>query len=129
MTWLKSIALSVVAIFAPIHTVMGAAILLIFIDLILGVWAAYKRGEIITSAGLRRTVTKMVVYEVGVIAAFLGEHYLLSDAIPLVKLAGAAIALVEMKSIMESLNDINGSPIFSTLIIALGSKNDSEPPK
>lgn len=105
---------------------MGTAAVLIVMDLILGVWAARKRGEPITSAGLRRTITKLCVYELGVIVAFLGEHFLLSDSIPLIKLAGAAIALVEIKSIVESLNDINGSPVFASLISALGSKNDSD---
>lgn len=107
---------------------MGTALAMVLIDCASGIWAAHKRGEPITSAGLRRTFTKMVVYEMGIITAFLAEHYLLSDALPLIKLAGAAIALVEMKSVVENLNTINGSPIFVTLITALGSKND-EPPK
>lgn len=126
--WLKAITVSVFTILAPIHAVMATALIMIILDLVLGVWAAHKRGEPITSAGLRRTITKVAVYEIGVIAAFLGEHYMLGDAIPLVKLAGAAIALVEIKSIVESLNDINGSPVFNSLIQALGSKNDDPPP-
>lgn len=127
MTWLKAVAMSLFALLAPIHTVMAVTGAMIVIDLITGVLAARKRQEPITSAALRRTVTKMAVYQTAVITGFLCEHYLLSDSLPIVKLAAAAIGLVEMKSITENLNAINGSPVFSSIITALGSKNQ-EPP-
>lgn len=128
MSWLKALLTSALVLLAPIHAVMGTALALILIDLGLGIWAALKRKEPISSAGLRRTLTKVAVYELGVVVAFLGEHFLLSDALPLIKLAGAAIAMVELKSIVENLNEINGSPVFASLIQALGSKNDQPPP-
>lgn len=126
MSWLKALAIALFAILAPIHAVMATALALVILDLILGVWAAVKRKEAITSAALRRTVSKTIIYEVGIIAAFLAEHFLLGDGLPLIKLAGGAIALVEMKSIVENLNEINGSPIFASLVTALGSKNDTD---
>jgi hypothetical protein len=129
MTWLKALAASIFAVLAPIHTVMLVTGILIFVDLITGVLAARKRGEIITSAALRRTVTKLAVYQTAVITGFLCETYLLGGALPVVKLAAAAIGLVEMKSISENLNAINGSPIFADMVKALGSKNTPEDPK
>ncbi len=129
MNWFKAILLSAFAILAPVHTVMAVAGALIIGDLVLGIAAAVKRKEPITSAALRRTVTKMFVYQMAIITSFLAEHYLLSDTLPIVKLAAAAIALVEMKSILENLNEVNGSPIFASIISSLGSKNDQEPPK
>ncbi len=109
---------------------MATAGALVIIDMILGVVAAMKRKEPISSAALRRTVTKMAVYQTAVVTGFLAEHYLLSDSLPIVKLAAGAVALVEIKSCLENLNEINGSPIFGTVIQALGSKNDVEnPPK
>lgn len=129
MNWLKAAAIAAFALLTPIHAIMATTLALIVLDLILGVWAAYKRKEPITSAALRRTVTKIMVYELGVIVAFLGEHFLLADSVPLIKLAGAAIALVEVKSCIENLNEVNGSPVFASLIQTLGSKNDEEPPK
>jgi hypothetical protein len=128
MTWLKAVAVSLFALLAPIHAVMAVTGAMIFIDLATGVLAARKRKEPITSAALRRTVTKIVVYQTGIITAFLCEHYLLSDSLPIIKLAAAAIGLVEMKSISENLNELNGAPIFATLVKALGSQNQ-EPPK
>lgn len=126
MTWLKAIAISAFAILAPVHAVMATAMALVIIDMILGIWAAKKRGEPITSAALRRTVSKSMIYEIGIIVAFLAEHYMLDGALPLIKLAGAAIAMVEVKSSIENLNEINGSPIFASIITALGSKNDTD---
>ena len=126
--WLKAAGLAVVAILAPIHSVMLTAGILIFLDLALGVAAAKKRQEPITSAALRRTVTKIVVYQTGIITAFLCERFLLSGSIPIVKLAAGAIGLVEIKSILENLDTVNGAPVFKSIITSLGSKND-EPPK
>lgn len=128
MNWVKAAALSVWAVLAPVHTVMLVTGVLIFADLVTGVIAAVKRKELISSSGLRRTVTKIFVYQAAIVLSFLSEHYLLSDALPLVKLAAGAIALVEMKSIIESLNEINGENVFKNLIATLGSKNQ-EPPK
>lgn len=129
MTWLKASLLGLFAVFTPVHTVMATAGALLIIDLILGVWAAAKRKEIITSAALRRTVSKLLVYEMAIITGYLAEHYMLSDSLPIVKLAAAAIALVEMKSILENLNEIHGAPVFASIITAIGSKNDQEPLK
>lgn len=126
MSWFKAIAISVFAIFTPVHAIMGTAFALLVIDMILGIWAAVRRKEPITSAALRRTVSKFLVYEMAIITGFLAEHFLLSDSLPIVKLAAAAIALVEMKSIVENLNEVNGAPIFASIITALGSKNDTD---
>lgn len=122
--WLKAAAVAVIAILAPIHSVMLTAGILIFLDLALGVAAARKRKEPITSAALRRTVTKIVVYQTAIITGFLCEKFLLSGSIPIVKLAAGAIGLVEMKSILENLDEINGAPVFKSIVNSLGSKND-----
>lgn len=128
MNWIKAVLTAAFAILAPVHTIMATSLALIVIDLILGIWGAVKRKETITSAALRRTVTKFMVYQMAIITAFLCEHYLLVDTIPVIKLVSAAIALVECASILENLNEINGSPIFKSIISSLGSKNDKEPP-
>lgn len=127
--WLKSAALAIFAIFAPVHTVMATVGALICIDLISGIMAARKRKEPVTSAALRRTLSKMIIYQIAVISGFLAEHYMLGDSLPIVKLIAATIGLVEMKSILENLNDINGAPLFASIISSLGSKNDKEEEK
>lgn len=127
MTWLKALSLSILALLAPIHAVMATAGGLILTDLLLGVLAAHKRGDLITSGALRRTVTKMVVYQCAIITGFFAEHYMMQDALPVVKLVASAIAMVELKSILENLDDLNGASVFKTVMAALGSKNDEKP--
>lgn len=127
--YLEALALSVIAVFAPVKAVMITAGVLVLSDLIVGLWAATKRKEAIESSGLRRTVTKTVVYQVAIMVGFITERYLLGDLIPVGKLIGGMIGVVELKSILESLNEINGTPVFSSIVTKLGSANDTKSPK
>lgn len=125
----EAVLASVVAIFAPIHAIILITGLLIAVDTISGIIAAYKRGEKINSSGLRRTVTKSCVYLTAVCLGFLVEHYMIDDFFPLSKIIAGAISFVELKSILENLDSINGSSVFKAVIEKLGSINDIKKPK
>lgn len=116
---------TILAIFAPIQSLLLTTGVMILADLITGVIAAKKRGESINSADLRRSLTKLLVYEAALMLAFLVEHYM-SDVLPFVKMASAMISVVELKSIYENLNDISGQQLLKTLIDALGSSNQTK---
>lgn len=122
--YLEALLLSAIAVFAPVQTVMLTALVLIFADLVAGILAAKKQGEAITSAGLRRTTTKILVYEAALMLGFLTEAYLLNGELPVAKLIGGMIGCTEIKSILESLDIINGKPVFASIIERLGSDND-----
>lgn len=124
MSYLKYLIISAIAVLAPIKTTMVAISILIFADLVLGLIAAYKRGDKITSAALRRTVSKILVYQTAIITGFICEKYLISDLIPMSKLIAGVVGMVEMKSLLEHADELNGSPIFKSLIKKLGSDND-----
>lgn len=113
------------AIFAPIQSLLMTTGIMIFIDFITGVLAAKKRGEPITSAGFRRSLTKIFVYEAALMLAFLAETYM-SDILPFVKMAAAMISIVELKSIYENLNGISGEDLLKGLIDKLGSANQDK---
>lgn len=117
-------ALNIVALLAPIKPVLVATGVLIFADLVLGIMAAKKRGEPISSAALRRTVSKLFVYNLTILSGFLFEKYLMGDLVPAVKLIAGVIGVVELKSILENADAINGAPIFANIIKSLGSQND-----
>lgn len=121
---MQSILITVVAIFAPIQAMIITVFVLIMADLVLGLMSAYKRKEVITSAGIRRTVTKLFVYEMTICMCFLAQTYLLGDLLPITKMVAGVIGMVELKSIIESVNDINGGNIFKDIIAKLGSTND-----
>lgn len=126
--------LSAVSVFAPIKGVIITVGVVIVVDLVTGVLAARKRGEKITSAGLRRSLSKALIYQTAVLTGFLMEKYLLVDLVPITKLVAGAIGAVESVSIFENLNTLSGNNLFTKLLEMLGSANDKkkgseEPPK
>lgn len=120
--WIKAGLISLVALFAPIHSLLITTGVMILVDLITGIMAARKRAEPITSSGFRRTLVKLFVYELALMLAFLAEHYM-SDILPFVKMASGMISLVELTSIYENLNDISGMNLLKGLINKLGSES------
>jgi len=94
-------------ILMPVHSVMLAISALVILDLITGLWAAKKNNEVITSTGLKKTVTKTLVYQMSIIAAFVIEKFLLED-VPTVKVVAGLIAVTEGKSFFENIHRISG---------------------
>lgn len=121
--YLEALAISALAVLLPIKTVLIVVLVLVIIDLITGLLAAWKAGDPITSAGLRRTFSKIVVYELGIVAGFLAEKYLIGDLIPVMKLLTGLVGCVELKSVLENVNLIAGNDVFKSLIDKLGSVN------
>lgn len=114
----------ILLVFAPMKSVLITVIVLTAIDLLSGVIAAKKRGELITSAGLKRTIIKLFVYELVVLLSYLTEQYLTGDLVPLVKILAGFIGITELKSVLENLEDITGIPILKMLIDKLTSLNN-----
>lgn len=126
MMWLKALALSALAVLAPVQTVLLSVLVLVLLDSVTGVLAARKRNERITSAGLRRTISKLLVFEIVLISGHLLQTYLVPDlGFPVVGLLAAAIAFVEFRSVLENADVITGQNIFGSIIRRLGSKNDA----
>ena len=125
LKWLEALFVSVFAIFAPIEHLLLSTGAMIMIDLVTGIMAAKKQGIPITSSGIRRTLTKMFVYESALCLAYLAEHYM-SNVLPFVKMASAMITLVELTSVYENLNTISGTDLLKGLISKLGSENSSK---
>lgn len=122
--WLVKIGLAAFAALAPIKAIIISVGILILADLATGIWAAHKRGESISSAAMRRTVSKMLIYQTCVITGFLVEHYMIGGILPVSKLVAGVIGMVEFKSILENANSILGQDLFKVVIQKLGSDND-----
>lgn len=125
MKYLSALLVSALAIFAPIQAALATVLALIIVDMITGVIAAHKRGESITSAGLRRSVSKLIIYELTLALCYLAEHYLIADALPVMKLVSGMIGLIELTSILENLNSISGTDLLKAIIQKLGSSNQN----
>jgi hypothetical protein len=124
VTLLKSLLVATIALLAPIHSVIMTVGFLIFMDLFTGMMAARKRLEPITSSAMRRTVSKMIIYQIAILSAFFCETYLLDGILPVAKLVAGAIGMVELTSVLENGNAILGTNIFKVILKRLGSKND-----
>lgn len=120
---MMNILLAAVAALAPIHAIMISVGALIFIDLFTGIWASLKRKEKIQSAIMRRTISKIVIYQLAVISAFILETYLL-PSVPTTKIVAGVIGLVEFKSVIENSNTIVDGDVFRSILRKLGSEND-----
>lgn len=121
---LKNLFLSMLLVFAPIQAVLLTTFTLVMADLILGIMAARKRGELITSAGFQRTIIKLAVYEAAICFGFLAETYLTGPLVPISKIVAGFVGLTEITSIFESLNEVSGQNLLKGIIDKLASKND-----
>lgn len=116
MKWLESVLLAILTVFAPIKAALITVFVLTIADMILGIVASKRSGIKITSAGIKKTVGKLVLYEVALCLGFIVQQYLTGDIFPAAKLVSALIGLVELKSILENLDLINGNPLFKSLV-------------
>jgi len=116
--------ISILSIFAPVQTVLLTAMVLVIADFITGVIAAKQRKEPITSSGFRRSVSKIFVYEIALMAAFLVQTYMTGDIVPVEKIVASFVGLTELTSIVENLNEISGGSLLASLVQKLGSKNN-----
>lgn len=123
---LSSILLPIIAVLAPLKAMVITATVLILADLIFGIAAAIKRKEKITSAGLRRTIVKIFVYDTCLVVGFLIETYLLAGAIPVSNIIAGIIGVTEGVSLLENAEEIIGRPIFGSIINKLKSHNDEK---
>lgn len=122
--FLRHVAVAIAGVLAPAKALLISVGILIIADLVTGVWAALKRKEEIKSSALRRTISKLVVYQIAVISGFLVETYMLENIFPVSKVVASVIGLVELKSILENANSILGMDLFKSVVARLGSEND-----
>lgn len=119
MKSLSILALSLLAFFAPIGHLLATALILVIADTISGIMAAKKLGTPITSAGLKPAITKLFVYEVVILLAYLAQG-LVSGGIPVMNIVTTFISSTELLSCCENINTITGGTLLSGLLSKLG---------
>jgi sugar phosphate permease len=120
--YLLELLVAITVVLAPIKAVMITVGILVFVDKLFGVWAAKKRGEKFSSARMSHSVTKALVYQSAVITGFLVEKYLMDGALPVCKIIAGLIGSVELKSLLESGQEILGQPVFKAVVSTLKPK-------
>ena len=119
--------LSISIIFLPLKPIMITVGILIFFDFITGVYKTWKLNKKITSLKMSFTVSKMVLYQIAIISAFLTEMFIM-PLIPLSKIVSGYIALVELKSISENISETVGTNFFKEIQKYLR-RNDKDYPE
>jgi phage-related holin len=115
--------LALLAVLAPVGPMMITALVLILADLVTGVMASLKKKKPITSAGIRRTVSKVFVYELAILMAFLAQTYMTGETVPVCNIVTGLIGMTEFLSILENLNTISGKKLLKAVIDKVGSEN------
>ncbi len=115
--------IGIALVFAPIQQMLITAMCLVLSDMVLGVIAAHKRKEPITSAGLGRTPVKLFVYGASICLGFLTQQYLTGNTFPVLNIITSLIGLTEIKSILENLNDVSGTDLLRLILDKLSSAN------
>ena len=129
LVWLTTLVLGFISPAWP--PILGLCVL-VAIDMRTGIKAARKRGEDVSSGGMRRTVEKASSYLYLIVAALLMEELFLKDApvqIPLRYIASALCAAVEFKSISENVYAVTGVNLWSRVkdvLLPSKSKNTDE---
>lgn len=116
----------ILAVFAPAKEMIITCLVLILVDLITGLMVARKQQQPISSAGIRRTVSKIFIYETAIMMGFLTQKFLLNDGAPIAGMIAGVIGLTELTSILENLNKIQGTNVLKSVISKLGSVNDDK---
>lgn len=116
-------AVVLAAIFSPAKEMILASLALIVLDLITGLWAAKKQQIPITSGGIRRTVTKLFVYESAILIGYIAQHYLMQDKVPIASIISGFIGMTETLSCLENINIIGGGNLLKALLEKLNSQN------
>lgn len=114
------------ALLAPAHAAMGAVMALPVVDLVLALAVARKNGQSVTSGGLKRTVAKILMYELAVILAYVTQATLTGDLVPALRIVAGLIGVTELKSCLEHLDEMSGGSFFKTAIDRLTGQQRSD---
>ena len=112
------------AVFLPIKELMLTIGFLVSADLVVGLWKAIKTGQRIRSRRMSDTVTKLLLYQLAIMSGFLIETFIISELIPITKLIATVIAIIEFKSIVESIEAVTGKDLWSKIKTIIGRKSE-----
>lgn len=116
--------LALVTIFLPIKELMITIGFLVGADMVVGIWKAVKLGLKIRSRRMSDSITKMLLYQLAIVSGFLIETYIIEQLIPITKLIATVIAVIEFKSIVESIESVTGKDLWAKIKTLVGRKNE-----
>jgi len=116
--------LASLAVFLPIKELMLTIGFLVASDMVVGIWKALKLKQRIRSRRMSDTITKLLLYQIAIMSGFLIESFIIAELIPITKLVATVIAVIEFKSIIESIESVTGKDLWSKLKTIIGRKSE-----
>jgi predicted neutral ceramidase superfamily lipid hydrolase len=116
--------LASLAVFLPIKELMLTIGFLVAADMVVGIWKALKLKQRIRSRRMSDTITKLLLYQIAIMSGFLIESFIISELIPITKLVATVIAVIEFKSIIESIESVTGKDLWSRIKTIIGRKSE-----
>jgi phage-related holin len=104
---------SIVAWLSPIAPLLIATGFLVSSDLFTGIWAAKKKGQVISSKRMGNSVTKTILYLFAIILGHVMDTNFMNLGIA--KIVSLTICIVEFKSNMENISTITGLNIWKAI--------------
>lgn len=122
MSYVKALIISFISIFVPVVPILLLVGLFIFSDTILGILAAKKQKQKITSRKLGHIIPKMILYQMAVLTAFLLDVYLLGEFLSyffqiqliFTKLVAVSLIFIELVSMDEKFKILIGKTIIES---------------
>jgi len=96
----------------PTYEMIGVIQFLLVIDFITGIWKCIKTKEPITSKRMADSITKVILYALGVIVMYVLQHHIAKDLVNIMFLFAALICTRETKSIIENIELITDTKIW-----------------
>ena len=112
------------AVFLPIKELMLTIGFLVAADMVVGIWKALKLKQRIRSRRMSDTITKLLLYQIAIMSGFLIESFIIAELIPITKLVATVIAVIEFKSIVESIESVTGKDLWSKIKAIVGRKSE-----
>ncbi|KAF0193986.1 MAG: Uncharacterized protein FD166_3612 [Bacteroidetes bacterium] len=113
-SFLTTLVMAVVMYLFPIKNFVHLVAILITIDFITGIWASLKVGEKITATRMGKTVNKLLLYSLAIIASYVLQR-IADDGIGLARICALYIGATELKSIYENISRVFGFDLFGQL--------------
>ena len=110
---------------SPVRALMTAIMFLAVTDLITALWVVIKKQEKVTSVGLRKTINKILAYEIAVVLSYTVET-VFQLGVPVVRLIAGLIAVTELKSNLENLYYITGLDYWQKIVDYMNFKKKEE---
>jgi phage-related holin len=122
-SFLKLLFISVLMYLSPVKNFVHLVSALIIIDLMTGILASWKSGKKITASRMAKTIYKLILYSVAIIATYLVQM-IAADGVGLVRICALIIGATELKSIYENISRITGGDLFRMIWEVIKSKID-----